>query len=121
MCLGRIVGAGIGGGGQENPGIAGEGMQVVELGDRPALGIEAGVQVTHHDFLQHELEKIGLLVAGDERVHRAAKLLELGRRKPAQRRQGKIDERDSSVRRDALNCGPDTNRFLADSFGSSAA
>ena len=121
MRLGRIVGPGIGGGGEENAGISGQGTQIVILRHRPALRIEASIEVPHHDLLQHELEEIGLVIAGDERVHRATELLELRRRKTTERRKSEIDERDSSVRWDTLNRRPDANGFLADRVGSTAA
>ena len=96
--MGGIVDAGIGGGGEQNARVADERAQVVELGDGPALGIKTGIEMAHHDLLQHELEEVRLVVAGNERVDGRAELLELRRGKAAKRRERKINKGNARVR-----------------------
>ena len=65
-----VVGAGVGSRRKHNAGVASKGAQIVKLRDRPPFRIEAGVEMTHHDFLHHEVEEIALVIAGHECVHR---------------------------------------------------
>src|SRR5207302_4299571 len=101
-----------GGGGEQNARVARQRAQVVELSDGPGLGIKTGIEMAHHDLLQHELEEVRLVVDGNERVDGRAELLELRRGKAAKRRERKIDKGDARVRWDCLDIGPDTPRLV---------
>src|SRR5205807_3020335 len=95
-----IIGRSVGGRGEQNARVARQLAQVVELGDGPALGIKTGIEMAHHDLLQHELEEVRLVVAGYERVDGRAELLELWRGKAGKSREGKSDKGEARGRRD---------------------
>ncbi len=73
-----------------------------------------GIEMTHHDFLKHVFEQVGLVVALGENFHGGAELGIL-------RGQRQIHERKSYLRRKALDLRPDFFGLVAHRVGSSSA